>query len=109
MEVVAPVAPAADVDAPHVGHRAHGTLTAHEHPSQLTGLLVVELAEIDVASRKEQDDARQAVRRGRRRDEPSLVTPDGMLVAALTAPAIRRVLADARSLGLDRRLQGARP
>jgi hypothetical protein len=96
VEVLAAVAPAADVDALDVPDCEDRALDADEERPELRLSLGRETVEVAVLSRVEEHDDRQAARSRQRRDEPVLVAPDRVTVPGSAASAVHAVLALAR-------------
>jgi hypothetical protein len=96
VEVLAAVAPAADVDALDVPDCEDRALDADEERPELRLSLGRETVEVAVLSRVEEHDDRQAARSRQRRDEPVLVAPDRVTVPGGAASAVHAALALAR-------------
>jgi hypothetical protein len=70
--------------------------------------MIGKIEEVDVLSRMQEDDTREARRAVERVDDPVVVVPQRALDASLAAPAGDGAGAVARSLGIDRGLERAR-
>src|SRR5581483_2497740 len=68
-------------------------------------MAIVEVCEVDVRARLEQEDDRKAARLLERSDCPVLVRPQRVDVGVRAAPAVDTAAAVARALRFDRRLQ----
>ena len=110
MEVLAAVAPAADVDAADVAERADLSLDPAQEHAQLRGELVRQVAWLSVVlARLEEDDERQAGRLVESPEPPVIVGPEVTLVGGGTTAAVDPTLAEARPLHLLRRPEHTRP
>jgi hypothetical protein len=108
VEVLAPVAPLADVHAADLADGADRALHTTEHDAELGEEVVRDIAEVaEVLSRLEDDHDRKASR-PESHDPPVLTRPDVVVVRGLASSAIDAALAEARFLLLDRREQVAR-
>ena len=108
MEVLAAVAPAADVDAADVGDRAHRPLDPGEQNTEIGGAPVREVAGLRVVlARLEHHDHGQPGR-AKRPYAPMVVRPEVVLVGSGATPAVDAAFAVPRGVAIGRRLQLAR-
>ena len=109
MQVLAAVAPAADVDAADVAERADLPLDPGQQDAELGGELVAEVARLGVVlARLEQDDERQSGRPVEGPEAPVLVRPEVLVVGGRAAAAVDPALTVARALHGFRGQQRAR-
>ena len=108
MQVLASVAPLADVDAADLADRAHGSLDPREHDAELRGEIVREVADLgDVLAGLENHDDGQAGR-FQTVQAPALVRPEVLVVRRSASLAVDTACAAPRLLTLDGRLERAR-
>jgi hypothetical protein len=105
VEVLAAVAPAADVHSADLADASDGALDPDDEGPQLGGQLVGQVRKVEMRSCLEDRDHRQPVLSLDWDDAPVLVTPQRRLVPTLASAAVDPALAVARLLLVDRWLQ----
>ena len=103
--VLAALTPAADVHVADARDLEDGALDLQQQRTQLGCAVVVEIGEVDVLARLEQNDDGEAARLVEWPNRPVLVRPQRRFVVIRAAPAVDTGGAISRPLGIDRRRQ----
>jgi diadenosine tetraphosphate (Ap4A) HIT family hydrolase len=109
VQVLAAVAPAADVDASDLADRPQSALDSGQQDAELCGQAVGEVARLaDVVARLEEDDDGEPGRLVQTAHAPALVRPQIVVVGRRAGMAVDAALAVTRLLALDRWTQRPR-
>ena len=101
--VLTAFAPTSHMHVAYTRDREHRALNLQKKRPQLRCAVVVEIGEIDVFARLEQDDDGETARFVERANCPVLIRPEIIVVSARATPAVDTAGAISRPLGIDGR------